>query len=138
MNRLKWWFRLVGGFYVLLGIGFFPPLNELRLPLMISIDVAKDTVIYTSLIDWMFAFGLDMLFIGGFLLYASRKPARHFNLAWFIVWYEGLRGVVGDLFFITRGIYSTAFFIGFIIVHLIISGTGVLFIRQAQAESSGA
>ena len=43
MKRLQWWFRIVGLFYLLLGIGFFPPLNEARLPLMLSIDVSTSS-----------------------------------------------------------------------------------------------
>lgn len=126
----------MGLFYFLLGIGFIPPLNEARLPFMLSIDVPTTSIVYTSLIDWMFAFGLDMLVIGGFLLYASRNPASHINLVWLIVWLEAIRGVLGDIYYISRGIYSTPFFIGFIIVHLVIIGTGVLFVRQAQAENA--
>jgi hypothetical protein len=136
MNRLKWWFRIVGLFYFILGVGFFPPINEARLPFMIEIDVATSTVIYTSLIDWMFAFGLDMLVIGGFLLFASREPKKYIPVAWLIVWLEGIRGVLGDIYYLSRGIYSVPFFIGFIIVHLIIMGTGVSFIRGIQSEAA--
>jgi hypothetical protein len=32
MNRLKWWMRVVGIFYLVLGIGFVPFINEARLP----------------------------------------------------------------------------------------------------------
>ena len=34
-ERLKWWFRVVGVIYVLLGIGFIPLLNVARIPLML-------------------------------------------------------------------------------------------------------
>lgn len=27
MNKLKWWFRIVCGFYTILGLGFIPPIN---------------------------------------------------------------------------------------------------------------
>ena len=135
MKGLTWWFRIVGAFYVLMGIGFFPPINEGRLPLMLSLDVPTTSVIYRALIDWMFTFGLDLLVTGGFMLYASRNPARHLNLVWLLVWLEAIRGIVDDLYLISRGIYSTPFYIGFIVVHLIIIGTGIALARQARAES---
>lgn len=81
MNGLRWWFRIVGLLYVIMGIGFFPPVNEARLPLMITIDAPTTSVVYKALVDWMFTFGLDMLVTGGFMLYASRNPARQLNLS---------------------------------------------------------
>lgn len=136
MSALKWWFRVVGFFYLLLGIGFFPPLNEARLPFMISIDAPTTSVVYKALIDWMFTFGLDLLVTGGFLLYASKDPAKHLSLVWLIVWLEAIRGIMADIFLIARGIYSVPFYIGFIAIHLIIIGTGAIFVRQAQQATA--
>ena len=134
MNRLKWWLRIVGAFYLLLGIGFFPLINEARLPFMLPIDAPASSIAYKALIDWMFTFGLDLLVVGGFLIYASRNPARHFNLVWLVVLLEAVRGVLDDIYYISRGYASAPFYIGFIVVHLIIITTGIAFVRHAQAQ----
>ena len=44
-----------------------------------------------------------------------------------------IHGVLDDMYLISRE-YDAAGYIGFIVVHLIIIVTGVMFARQAQAE----
>jgi len=136
MNKLKWWFRIVGAFYLLLGIGFFPPINEARLPFMLPMDAGPDTIAYKALIDWMLTFGLDLLVTGAFLLYASRNPLKHLNLVWLLIWLEAIRGIVDDIYYISRGYASVPFYIGFIVVHLIIIATGIAVVRQTQAKTA--
>ena len=83
MNKLTWWFRLVGLIYILLGIGFIRPLNAARLPMMLpGLDAPVGGIAYRGLLDFTFMFGLDLLVIGIFLLHASRRPARHIGLVW--------------------------------------------------------
>ncbi len=125
-----------GCFLPAAGHWLLPPINEGRLPLLITVDVPTTSVVYKSLIDWMFTFGLDLLVTGGFLLYASRNPAKYLNLVWLIIWLEAIRGVLDDIYAITRGIYSVPFYFGFIVVHLVIIGTGIAFVRQAQMASA--
>ncbi len=75
MKKLTWWFRIVGVIYILLGIGFIPALNAARLPLMIpGFDAPIGGAAYRGILDFTFMFGLEMMVIGGFLLYASRAP----------------------------------------------------------------
>ncbi|RME82398.1 MAG: hypothetical protein D6775_11010 [Caldilineae bacterium] len=132
MKRLTWWFRAVGIFYVLLGIGFIPALNAARLPMMVSnFDAPIGGAAYRALLDYTFMFGLEMMVVGGFLLYASRAPHRHLNLVWLIVWLELVRGIFDDMYMIARG-YEPAVMLGFTALHLIIIGTGVLFVRKVQ------
>ncbi len=132
MKKLTWWFRIVGGIYVLLGIGFIPALNAVRLPMMIpNFDAPIGGAAYRALLDYTFMFGLEMMVVGGFLLYASRAPRRHLNLVWLIVWLELVRGIVDDMYMIWQG-YSPAFMIGFTVLHLIVIGTGLLFVRGVQ------
>lgn len=133
MNRLKWWFRIVGGLYVLLGAGFIPAINAQRLPVMLpNFDAPIGGVAYHGLLDFSLMFGLDLLVIGGFLVWASKSPQKYTNLVWMIVWLELIRGIFDDIYMIASG-YSPGFYIGFIIVHLLIIGTGILFVRQSQA-----
>lgn len=80
-------------------------------------------------------FGLDMFVIGVFLLYASRDSLKNIPLVWLIVALEIVRGILDDIYMIVQG-YAAPFYIGFIILHLIIVVTGVVFVRQAQAETA--
>ena len=136
MNALKWWFRLVGGFYVFLGLGFIPAINELRLPMMLAeIDAPIGGHIYHALLDFTFMFGLDMIVIGAYMLYASRAPNRHFSIVWLVIALEIVRGILDDIYMIFQG-YAPLFYLAFILVHLIIIFTGVLSVRKAQIETN--
>jgi hypothetical protein len=138
MNRLKWWFRAVGAIYVIFGIGFLPPLNAARLPLMLpGFDAPVGGVAYNALLDFSFMFGLEIIVLGLFLIAASRDPLRFVPLVWLVVALEAVRGVLDDVYMIARG-YDTALYVGFIIVHLVVIGTGVAFVRQAEAEATRA
>ena len=135
MNKLKWWLRIVGVFYLLLtllnlyGIFFNPQLFRDTVPYEVT-----DLVIRAFSEAWL-AFILELGVLGGMLLYASFKPAQSGMLVWTIVWAEVFRGVVDDLFFISRG-YSAASYVPFIVIHIIIIVTGIVFLRQAQAEGA--
>jgi hypothetical protein len=132
MNKLRWWFRIVGLIYTLLGIGFIPALNAARLPMMLpNLDAPVGGVAYHGLLDFSFMFGLDLLVTGIFLFYASRNPLRHLWLVWLIVALEIVRGVFDDVYMIAQG-YAPPVYIAFIVLHLVIIGTGVLFVRQVN------
>jgi hypothetical protein len=66
------------------------------------------------------------------MLWASRDPRRYIGAVWLLVWLELLHGVLGDVYLIARG-YDALTYIAFIVVHLIIIVTGVLFARQAES-----
>jgi hydrogenase/urease accessory protein HupE len=136
MDRLKWWFRVVGAIYVLLGVGFIPFLNAARIPLILpNLDAPVGGVAYRALLDFSFMFGLDLVVIGMFLVWASREPSKHLNLVWLVIWLEIIRGIADDIYMIARG-YDAPFYFGFIVFHLVIIITGYLFVRQAQAETA--
>lgn len=82
---------------------------------------------------WMvFVFEFGVLGIMAFV--ASRAPLQNKIMGWVIVWAELFRGVLADAIWISRG-YSATNYTVFIVIHLIIIVTGVLFLRQAQTES---
>jgi hypothetical protein len=133
MNRLKWWFRIVGAFYLLLALvnipGFFD--NQLfasSLPFPAGENAAR------AFADGWSAFVFDMLGIGTFLLWASRDPLKHLSVVWFAVWLEVLHGIVADVYLIVGGYNAVAYAV-FIGIHLIIIITGVLCARQTTAQS---
>jgi hypothetical protein len=68
-------------------------------------------------------------------LVASRAPLQNRIMAWVIIWAELFRGVVADLIWIVRG-YDAISYGVFIVIHLIVIVTGVMFARQAQAEAA--
>lgn len=134
MNRLRWWYRITGAIYILLGIGFIPFINAARLPFMLpGFDAPTGGVAYRGFLDFAFMFGLDLLVVGAMLIYAARKPLQNAILVWLVVWLEIVRGILDDIYMIMRG-YSAPFYIGFIALHLVIIVTGVIFLKQARAE----
>ena len=81
MNRYKLWFVSVGIIYTLLGIGFTPPINSLRIHTMIpGFDAPINGTAYWGLLDFSFMFGLDLLVTGLFMLYASRDPMKNLSI----------------------------------------------------------
>ncbi|RME80409.1 MAG: hypothetical protein D6775_16245 [Caldilineae bacterium] len=81
-----------------------------------------------------FMFGLEMMVIGAFLVYASQAPRRHLNLVWLIVGLELVRGIFHDMYMISQG-YDPAFMLGFTLLHIVVIGTGILFTRATKMET---
>lgn len=135
MNKLKWWFRVVGGFYLLLTAmnlyGLFLGGAQMYtdiLPAPMNADPLAVQAFADAWLVFVFEFGV----LGAMALAASRDPAKNRIMAWVIIWAEVFRGVVADLIWIARG-YSTSYY-AFIAIHLVIIATGVMFLRQAKAE----
>lgn len=63
------------------------------------------------------------------MLYAAGQPAYNRILVLTVSILESVRGAGGDLLWMSRG-WPIANYIPFMIVHLIIAGTGLLFLRQ--------
>lgn len=89
----------------------------------------------TIRIAWLI-FALEMLVLGIIMLYAAREPARNEILVLTVAILELVRGAGGDFLWMTRG-WPTANYIPFMIVHLIIAFTGIYFLRQESAKTSG-
>ena len=135
MKKLTWWFRIVGAFYMLLAIMNMYALFVNPGVLKSSIPFPLDDLGLKVALDMWSPFAFDLLGIGTFLLWASRNPQKYIGVVWFTVWLEFLHGVLDDLFLISRG-YDAAGYIGFTVVHLIIIATGIVFVRQVEAQSS--
>ncbi len=134
MRKLTWWFRLVGGLYLLLGLGFVPAINARRIPRMLpGFDALPGSVAYHAFLDFTFMFGLDLMVIGGSLLYASRNPKRHLSLLWLVVALEIVRGILDDLYMISQG-YAPTVLLGFIALHLVIIASGMVLARQPEVQ----
>ena len=136
MNKLKWWFRIVGTFYLLL--------TAMNLSALFFTDgqmfadtlpapMGADAYAVRTFADAWMVFVFELGVLGAMTWVASREPAKHRIMAWVIIWAEVFRGIVGDVIWITRG-YAVSSYAIFIVIHLIIIITGVLFVRQVQAE----
>lgn len=135
MNRLKWWFRIVGGFYLLLAaLNMYGTFVDSAFFAQI-LPFPPDPNVVTAFVDGWSPFAFEILGIATFMLWASRNPLKYLGAVWLLVWLELLHGVFDDIYLIARG-YSAAEYIVFIVVHLIIIVTGVIFARQASAQSS--
>lgn len=130
------WMLVVGAFYLFMGIRLLPFING---PMIEAAGV--DTIYrggdlqvgdpaYGLVLDWMAAFGLGLLPLGAVLLVAARDPVRNRLLVYLVVGRELTAGVVADVLLIWRGNVSTGFYLGFIVLHLIIAGTGVWVLRR--------
>jgi hypothetical protein len=137
MNKLKWWFRIVGGFYSLLALMnlYFVLINPnyARTMLEYPFAVTDDTVM--AFVDGWSPFAFEVFGLGTFMLWASRNPRRYLGAVWLLVWLEFTHGVLDDIYLIARG-YDMAGYIAFIVIHLSIMVTGVWCVRQAEKESA--
>lgn len=135
MNRLKWWMRIVGGFYILLAIQNLPFIVSSRISTQYpALDAPVESVAVQALIDMWFLFGVEIGVVGLMLLIASRAPVKNKILVQTVLALELLRGVAIDLYWVAKGDYVEGFYIGFAIVHAVIIVTGWLFLRRAVAE----
>lgn len=132
MPGLKWWMRIVGGFYLLMGVFNTPIVIEARLLTQYpNLGVSVDSVAARALIDTWFMFGLEVMVIGAALIYCSRDPVRHVALAWTVIGLELVRGIADDLYLIARGYDNVAVYVGWILVHTTIIVSGLVCARRA-------
>lgn len=129
------WFRIVGGFYLLLGVmnmyGTFvdPTLFAGSLPYP-----ADDAVVKAFVHGWS-PFAFEIVGIATFMLWASLDPDRYINAVWLLVWLEFVHGVLDDIYLIANG-FSAGGYIAFIVIHLIIIVMGVMAARQASVQTA--
>ena len=137
MRALKWWFRIVGAVYVVLGLGFLPALNAARLPgLLPSFDAPVGGVAFRALLDYTLMFGLDLVVIGAFLLVAARAPQRAVPVVCLVLALELVRGIFDDVYMLAQG-YPPQIYVGFIVLHVVIIVTGLVGLRRLRLEQDG-
>lgn len=139
MKKLTWWFRIVGGFYLLLALMnlYFVLLNPSFAGEMMvfPFPTTHDTIM--AFVDGWSPFAFEVFGIATFMLWASFNPRRYLGAVWLLVWLEFTHGVLDDIYLIWRG-YDMVGYLVFIAIHLAIIVTGVLFVRQAEAEVAAA
>lgn len=134
MIKLKWWLRAVGIFYLFLTVvnlyAIFINKQFLKLDIPFHVDEAG----FRITLDFWLTFVLDLLVMGTYMLWASRRPLKHLNLVWLVIWLEAVRGVADDFYLVARG-YSAPFYTGFTVVHLVVIITGLVFLKQLGAAT---
>ena len=134
MKKLTWWLRIVGVFYLLLTVMniwalFFG--GSQMLASILPAPMNTDPLALRAFSDAWLVFVFELGVLGAMMLYASRDPAKSRVLVLTIIWAEVFRGIVADAIWISRG-YAASSYIGFIVIHLVIIGTGILFLRQEK------
>jgi hypothetical protein len=139
MKKLTWWFRIVGGFYLLLAAMnlYFVLINPSFAGTMITFPFAATPDAVQAFVDGWSPFAFEVFGLATFMLWASFNPRRYLGAVWLLVWLEFTHGVLDDIYLIWRG-YDMIGYLVFIAVHLAIVVTGVLFVRQAEAEVAAA
>lgn len=135
MKQLTWWFRIVGGFYLLLAImnmyGTFVNQDFFKQVLPYA---DNELAVKAFVIGWS-PFAFEIVGLATFMLWASRDAGKYVAAVWLIVWLELLHGVIDDVYLIANG-FSAAEYIPFIVIHLIIIVTGVRFVRGTAVRRS--
>jgi hypothetical protein len=134
MQMLRWWMRVVGGFYLFKFVAVALVRAPLRgqAPDALRLAAAGDHVA-RFLVDTWVIFGLEMAALGIALLMASRVPDRARALAFAILGVE-VSGIVADVYQVARG-HALAIPAVWVVIHGAIILTGVLSLRRSQARA---
>jgi hypothetical protein len=136
MDRLKLWMRLVGGFFILIGLFNTPPVIAARMNSHYpTLGLDPGHVALAIITDLWFLFGLETAVIGLMLIVGSASPLRNKLLVQTVLLLELTRGVLTDIYWITRGYSESVFYIGFIVIHLVIIVTGWYALRRAETHA---
>ena len=136
-RALRRWMIGVGILYLALGVRLLPWINGAMIEaagvgtVYTGDGLEPGTTAFAYLLDWMGTFGLDRLALGVVLLMAARDPVRNRVLAWAVIAVELGAGVLADAWFIGRDYIPDGFYLAFIVVHLVVIGTGVRALRRS-------
>ena len=137
MTRLGWWMRIVGSFYLLQFVANAIVLAPIRAfgPAGALNEAAAGNPIARFLVDTWVTFGLEVGAIGAALLAFSRAPDQARALIWTVIGIEVTRGIIADVYMISRGINLPGLLV-WIVIHTVIIVTGVLTLRAARAAGA--
>lgn len=135
MKKLTWWFRIVGGFYLLLALlNLYVVLTGNGAMIRDTVPFPADALVVKAFIHGWSPFAFEIFGLATFMLWASREPLKYLGAVWLIVWLELWHGVVDDVYLIANG-YAVISYVVFIVIHVIIIVTGFRFARQASGQN---
>lgn len=135
LTKITWWLRVVGSAYLLAaGVNLYfvsasPKVFTDNLP------YPADDIVLRAFSDAWLVFALALGALGAMMLYASRHPGGNRLLVMTVILMEVVAGVIADTIWIARG-HPPVIYIPFIVVHLVIIGTGITFLGRESAEKS--
>jgi hypothetical protein len=136
VSAMKWWMRVVGGFYLLTAAFNTPWIIEARFNTQYpEIGISIDSAAAQALVDTWFMFGLEVAVIGAALIYFSRDPERHLALVWTVIALEAIRGIADDIYLLSRG-YDPLLYSLWIVIHLAIIVSGLIALRRVSPVRS--
>ena len=98
-----------------------------------GVAASLDSVAFRAAVDLAFLFALSHGVIGGYLLWTSRGTMVHMNLVPLIIEMELIFGIVDDLYLIFLREYPVdMIYYGFIVLHLVVIGSGCLVYPQGS------
>ena len=138
MTKLKLWLRVVGVFYLLqfvMNVFVLAPIRAMG-PKGALDQAAAGDPLARFLVDTWVIFGLEVGAIGVGLLLAARQVEQSKVLVWTIIAIELARGIIADIYMISRGNDLTVSAI-WIFIHSVVIITGLLVLRGVR-ETEGA
>ena len=132
MVNVKWWLRLVGVYYVVQFVTnaiVHAPISTVGPQDALARAAGDPTARF--LVDMWITFGLEILGIGIVLLIASRTPNEAKLLVWTILGIELARGILNDVYMISRG-YNMTVFVVWIVIHTVVILTGLLALQERR------
>ena len=132
VTGLRWWMRVMGLLYVLVGLSAFLLQEQLLHLAFPRIDAATHGDSYLALRTTLTVWGSYVGLIGGAVLVGSRNPLRHVGLAWLVIATEA-SGALGDVWLSTLDHVNAAVTVPGIPFHLITIALGVLFLWRSRS-----
>jgi hypothetical protein len=125
--------RVIGGFYIFLGLINTPPVVAARMGLQYpTLDLALDHVAVKAINDLWFVFGTEMAVVGFMLIVGSAAPLRSKILVQTVLLLELIRGILLDVYWIGRGYYVNFHYVAWIVIHLVIIVSGWRAVQRAE------
>lgn len=134
MNKLKWWFRVVGGFYLLIGVPtvYFALFNPQALAASygaITDELAVRVIAATNL-----TVGLGVVALGVMMFIAVREPGRVRFFVLTIAMLEFFQWIPYNVFALLHRTSPASAAIPLLVLHVLFGITGIAFLRQTKAE----
>ena len=130
MKILTWWLRIVGAFYLLQFVMIVivkAPISA-QGPVGALAQAEAGDAMARFVVDTWVTFGLEVGAIGIGLLLASLRPAESKSLVWTIIAIELARGIIADIYLISRG-EKLLVLVPWLVIHTLIITTGILVLR---------
>ena len=136
MTGLKWWMRIVGAVYLLIFVAavFIKAPISAEGPAGVLTLAASGDATARFVVDTWVTLGLEIGAVGVALLIASRVPERAMVLVWTVCGME-VAGILADIYKLARG-YEAKVPVIWILVHLLIIGTGLFCLRRADRSAA--